>query len=244
MRRKKRKSEKISTRPLIREQTSSTTMVLQMASEELSPMATKKRTLRQAVEQVRQQQAQESLSPKERIIGALQEASSQNKSPFLTKRLSTRATEQLTSQEIQDLRLVFDVFDADKSGYIETDELRKALKVLGFRVKRDEVKKMIADIDDDNSGRIDFSEFVEYVISRQGDGRDIYSEIMQGFKIFDHDSSGKISIDNLKWAVKETGVSLTEQDLKDMIDEADTDGDNEIDPDEFMAVMLKTNLFL
>ena len=68
------------------------TIVLPMASEELSPMATKKRTLRQAVEQVRQQQAQESPSPKERIIGALQEASSQNKSPFLTKRLSKRKT--------------------------------------------------------------------------------------------------------------------------------------------------------
>jgi len=39
------------------------------------------------------------------------------------------------------------------------------------------------------------------------------------------------------------GVKLNEQELKEMIHEADKDGDNQIDQEEFVNIMLKTNLF-
>lgn len=39
------------------------------------------------------------------------------------------------------------------------------------------------------------------------------------------------------------GAKLTEQELKEMIQEADKDGDNEVDQEEFVNIMLKTNLF-
>ena len=35
------------------------------------------------------------------------------------------------------------------------------------------------------SRSLDFNEFLETVIDRQGDTRDIYDEILQGFKMFD-----------------------------------------------------------
>ena len=39
------------------------------------------------------------------------------------------------------------------------------------------------------------------------------------------------------------GVKLNEQEIREMVEEADRDGDNEIDADEFLSVMMKTNLF-
>ena len=36
------------------------------------------------------------------------------------------------------------------------------------------------------SRSLDFNEFLETVIDRQGDTRDIYDEILQGFKMFDY----------------------------------------------------------
>jgi len=33
---------------------------------------------------------------------------------------------------------------------------------------------------------LDFNEFLETVIDRQGDSRDIYDEILKGFSMFDH----------------------------------------------------------
>ena len=46
-----------------------------------------------------------------------------------------------------------------------------------------------------------------------------------------------------KKACKEAGVKFTEQELRDMIEEADRNGDNMVNLEEFTNVMLKTNLF-
>lgn len=40
----------------------------------------------------------------------------------------------LSEQEVKDLRLVFDVFDADSNGYIDRYELKRAMRNLGFKV--------------------------------------------------------------------------------------------------------------
>ena len=56
---------------------------------------------------------------------------------------------------------------------------------------------------------------------------------------FDDDSTGKISFKNLKRVAKELGENMTEEELQDMIDQADRDGDGEINPDEFYRIMKK-----
>lgn len=57
------------------------------------------------------------------------------------------------------------------------------------------------------------------------------------------DKTGKISLANLKQVSRLCGVKLNEQELKEMIQEADKDGDSEVDQEEFVNIMLKTNLF-
>lgn len=203
------------------------TMVQQMASETLSVSSS----------------SRDALSSKERLSRALLDAELRNKRRFMKGKVTSKAYEQLTPQEIRDLRLVFDVFDTDRSGSIDARELRKAMKALGFKISKESIEEMIADLDADKSGSIEFDEFLEFVIARQGDGRDVHNEILQGFKIFDTDKTGKISLANLKQASRMCGVKLNEQELKEMIQEADKDGDNEVDQEEFVNIMLKTNLF-
>ena len=41
---------------------------------------------------------------------------------------------------------------------------------------------------------------------------------------------------------KELGEKLTDEELQEMIDEADRDNDGEINQDEFLRIMKKTNL--
>ena len=62
-------------------------------------------------------------------------------------------------------------------------------------------------------------------------------------KHFPSDKTGKISLNNLKQVSRLCGVKLNEQELKEMIQEADKDGDSEVDQEEFVNIMLKTNLF-
>lgn len=55
--------------------------------------------------------------------------------------------------------------------------------------------------------------------------------------------TGKISFKNLKRVAKELGENLTDEELHEMIDEADRDGDGEINQEEFLRIMKKTSLY-
>ncbi len=66
---------------------------------------------------------------------------------------------------------------------------------------------------------------------------------MKAFRLFDDDETGKISFKNLKRVAKELGENMTDEEIHEMIEEADRDGDGEINEEEFMRIMKKTNLF-
>ena len=61
----------------------------------------------------------------------------------------------------------------------------------------------------------------------------------QVFSLFDDDNTGHITFRNLKRVATELGENLTDEELQEMIDEADRDGDGMINDEEFYRVMKK-----
>jgi Ca2+-binding EF-hand superfamily protein len=139
------------------------------------------------------------------------------------------------------------------------------MRALGFEPKKEEIKKMISDIDKDGNGTIDFQEFLEMMTSKMvrarapaaGAGapprtntippspqseKDSREEILKAFRLFDDEEKGKISFRNLKRVAKELGEQMTDEELMEMIEEADRDGDGEINEEEFLRIMKKTSL--
>ena len=98
------------------------------------------------------------------------------------------------------------------------------------------------DIDLDGSGTIDFEEFVEMMTGKMGD-RDSPDEIRRVFKLFDDDETGRISFRNLKRVARELGENMTDEELQEMINKADLDGDGEVNEEEFLRIMKKTSLY-
>merc|ERR1712166_891513 len=149
---------------------------------------------------------------------------------------------ELTEEQKQEIKEAFDLFDTDGSGNIDQKELKVAMRALGFEPKREEIKKMIADVDKDGSGVIEYPEFMDMMTQKMAE-RDPREEMMKAFRLFDDDDTGKINFPNLRRVAKELGENMTDEEIQEMIDEADRDGDGEINEDEFMRIMRKTNLF-
>merc|ERR1712091_58549 len=95
----------------------------------------------------------------------------------------------LTEEQIEEIREAFNLFDADNSGAIDIRELKAAVRALGFEIKKEELKKMISDIDNDGNGDIDFGEFLEMMTGKMGE-KDSREDIEKVFKLFDDDNTG------------------------------------------------------
>ena len=146
----------------------------------------------------------------------------------------------LTQQKKQEIKEAFELFDTDGSGTIDAKELNVAMRALGFEMTEEQIDHMIADVDKDGSGAIDFDEFVYMMTAKIGE-RDTKEELMKAFHIIDLDKNGKISVADIKRIAKELGESFTAQEIQEMIDEADRDRDGEVGVDDFMRMMKKTS---
>ncbi|KAA0185145.1 Centrin EF-hand protein 3 [Fasciolopsis buskii] len=150
-----------------------------------------------------------------------------------------RKRRELTPEQKQEIIEAFDLFDADHDQQISYYEFKVALRALGFELKKQEVLQILEDYNiKEDSGKLKFDEFNEIVSDMILD-RDPTTEIIRAFKLFDDDDSGKITYRNLKKVARELGETLTDQELRAMIEVFDRDGDGAINLEEFMALMTK-----
>jgi len=61
----------------------------------------------------------------------------------------------------QELKEAFRLYDKEGNGYISTSVLKEILKELDDKITNEELDMMIAEIDSDGSGTVDFDEFME-----------------------------------------------------------------------------------
>ena len=83
---------------------------------------------------------------------------------------------------------------------------------------------MIVDLDADGNGTIDFGEWLALMTKRVTD-RDSRANINKIFALFDDERTGFISIKNLRRVAQELGENISEDELQELINRADTDHD-------------------
>merc|ERR1712086_711068 len=111
-------------------------------------------------------------------------------------------------------------------------------RALGFEVKAEELKKMVEDIDSDGNGTGEFKEFMGMMTGKMGE-KDSREDVVKVFAMFDDDSPNKLSFRNLALVAEELGEAVDDEELQDMINQSDKDGDGEINFDEFYRIMKK-----
>ena len=98
------------------------------------------------------------------------------------------------------------------------------------------------EIDKAGEGVIRFEDFAEIMTVKMLE-RDPVEEMRRAFLLICEENHDKITIKSLKKTAEELGENMTKEELQEMIDEADRDGDGEIGEEDFIKIMKKTNLF-
>ena len=59
------------------------------------------------------------------------------------------------------------------------------------------------------------------------------------FRLFDEDNAGFVSIKNLRRVAKELGENISEEELQEMVERADSNADQQVTADDFYNIMTK-----
>merc|ERR1711904_601583 len=100
-----------------------------------------------------------------------------------------------------------------------------------------EFKEAFSLFDKDGAGTIAFPEFLSLMARKMKD-TDTEEELIEAFKVFDRDGNGFISAAELRHVMKNLGEKLTDEEVDEMIREADVDGDGQINYEEFVKMMM------
>ncbi|XP_026486759.1 uncharacterized protein LOC113393869 isoform X1 [Vanessa tameamea] len=142
----------------------------------------------------------------------------------------------LTEAQKEDLHEAFDLLDFNGEGKIKAEDFRVAIKALGYEPTKEELQNMISGVDKGQTGKLSFENF-ETAIMRKVMSVDSDGDVMKSFRLFDVDDTGFISFENLKYVTQILAENLTDEEIEEMIDDADKDFDGYISVQEFMKMI-------
>ena len=141
----------------------------------------------------------------------------------------------------------FLLLDTDGDGTISVNELGAVLRSMRGKLKATEsdIKRALKEIDRDGDGTIDLK---EYIKSRKNKtNMDLVhralvqrAKIRKEFERYDEDKSGYITKDELLEVIQaRAAVTVTEEQIKRMMEDCDDNSDGKINYEEFVLLMTK-----
>ncbi|CAG9311624.1 unnamed protein product [Blepharisma stoltei] len=143
----------------------------------------------------------------------------------------------VTHTETKKLQDAFMMMDKDGDGKVSQKELLVIYKeVVGGINPEKDVEEIMRNVDTDNSGYIDYTEFIQAALSHEI----LFSKknLETAFRLFDKDGSGTISAQELRECLSDGRLS-DDSLWEKIVGEVDQNGDGEIDLREFQEILMK-----
>ena len=143
----------------------------------------------------------------------------------------------LDDDKIKECKIVFDMLDKDKDTKITTKELGNALRISGAAPSQQELEMIIQGLEESGNNLITFEKFLalfEKLINNQDSEEDIINE----FKKMDKIGNGTISEKDLRDLMANYGNALTQDEIEDVIQEANVDENGYINIENFTKILL------
>ena len=138
----------------------------------------------------------------------------------------------------QELRDAFDLLDNEKKRYLTAKELRVAIKAFGVKIPQENIdeafKPGMKEAGTGPANGLSYDAFEKLMKDWIILGLNQENDLKRLFAILDVDNKQKITFENLRRIVQQAGESVDDQDLRDIIEEADLDNDHGLNYNEFV----------
>ncbi|CAK9026740.1 unnamed protein product [Durusdinium trenchii] len=158
--------------------------------------------------------------------------------PFLGAEEFENFVNEYTTRQQEAYAEAFRKFDVDDSEQISTEELQEVLRSLGFVVPPSLVAEIMEKVDYDGSGELSFDEFetlMKFLEESDGFPQAEQDEHQVVFKKFSRE--GKVDIQAFAAVLHWLGHPESIQDLQEIFQDADKDGGDSLDYNEFVLAM-------
>lgn len=152
-----------------------------------------------------------------------------------------RRKKELTSDQLTEIQDSFDLFTKeDESGdgipKIDTEELVVVMRALGHEPRKEDLKKLVTESDPENTGTLDFDGYLNIILNKLAE-RPSQGDLEKAFRLFDQGSKQHVDIDDLKRIAGQIGEQIDDEELNDMIREADSSGTGVVSQSDFTKIV-------
>lgn len=143
----------------------------------------------------------------------------------------------VSTSDIKEIKEAFDLLDYDKSGDVDTKELKEALAFIGLAPST--LNNLMESLDSDGNNLISFDEFFSLLTTQASVGHS-EADIQRVFELFTGNKTGYIDLDNLKEVSDQLyELNMTDAEITEMFRRADKNGDGKVTVKEFFSSMAK-----
>lgn len=157
---------------------------------------------------------------------------------------SSIQSKKISQNRLSDIQTIFHLFDKDKDGSISGSDLFETFKSIGLDIPPQQIDVLLNEIkgrastgmqqDPSITSSIDCAMFSGF-ITRQLDSAPLNEQLKETFSLLDTDGDGFITPECLAEVCSKLGVSLTDQDARQLM--VQSDGQAKADYGKFVKLM-------
>ncbi|KAI8348605.1 EF-hand protein [Mortierella sp. GBAus27b] len=145
----------------------------------------------------------------------------------------------VSEDQLAEYKEGFSLFDRKGNGTIETSSLGDLLRALGQNPTQAQVQGLAAEADPSGTNLINFDTFLKVLMRQDGfKPAGTFQEFINGFKVFDKEGNGYITVGELRYVLTNLGEKLTDPEVDELLKGVEVEKGGKVNYEEFVKMIM------
>ena len=131
---------------------------------------------------------------------------------------------------------VLDLYDPNNEGFVKSKDIAKILRAMGRILEDDDEQNFLQAADPENTGEISKDNFLATVEAMFSLPKEEVNDLLEAFKVFDINNTGKISAKDFKKVLVNIGQEFNEEEADDILKYIQVDREGKINIKDFINI--------